>query len=102
MARRPVLRPSTWRARRLRQADGVPDVRPTAPITWPIWRRSDDPAFAGRYPSDYLAAEPRRLMAWHLVGGLDPLSPADLRRPARDTTRLLEDWIRTDGLKDLK
>ena len=64
----------------------------------------DDPAFAGRYPSDYLAAAPRRLMAWHLVGGLDPLSPADLTgdEPDDGYPTLLEDWIRTDGLKTLK
>ena len=64
----------------------------------------DDPAFAGRYPSDYLAAAPRRLMAWHLVGGLDPLSPADLTgdEPDDGYPTLLEDWIRTDGLKALK
>ena len=62
----------------------------------------DDPAFAGRYPSDYLAAAPpRRLMAWHLVGGLDPLSPADLTgdEPDDGYPTLLEDWIRTDGLQ---
>ncbi|MCY4483298.1 MAG: hypothetical protein OXC12_10520 [Spirochaetaceae bacterium] len=63
-----------------------------------------DPAFTGRYPCDYLAAAPRRLMAWHLVGGLDPLSPADLTgdEPDDDYPTLLEDWIRTDGLQALK
>ena len=64
----------------------------------------DDPAFAGRYPRDYLAAAPRRLVAWHLVGGLDPLSPDDLtgEEPDDGYPTLLEDWIRTDGLLALK
>ena len=64
----------------------------------------DDRAFAGRYPCDYLAPPPRRLMAWHLVGGLDPLCPADLTgdEPDDGYPVLLEDWIRTDGLQALK
>lgn len=64
----------------------------------------DDPAFAGRYPSDYLAPAPRRLMAWHLVGGLDPLAPEELTgaEPDDGYPVLLEDWIRSDGLQALK
>jgi L-alanine-DL-glutamate epimerase-like enolase superfamily enzyme len=64
----------------------------------------DDPAFAGRYPSDYLAPARRRLMAWHLVGGLDPLSPDELTgdEPDDGYPVLLEDWIRADGLQALK
>ena len=64
----------------------------------------DDAAFAGRYPSDYLTAPRRRLMAWHLVGGLDPLTRADLTgdEPDDGYPVLLEDWIRTDGLQALK
>ena len=35
--------------------------------------------FAGLYPRDFLAPGPlRRLPAWHLVGGLDPLTPDEL------------------------
>ena len=44
--------------------------------------------FSGRYPRDFLAAEPlRRLPAWHLVGGLDPLTPDELTgaSPTTDT-----------------
>ncbi len=62
-------------------------------------------SFRGLYPADYLAAEPpRRLRAWHLVGGLDPLTPDELtgREPADGYPVLLADWIRTDGLKCLK
>jgi hypothetical protein len=35
--------------------------------------------FRGLFPADFLTASPpRRLLAWHMVGGLDPLEPADL------------------------
>jgi L-alanine-DL-glutamate epimerase-like enolase superfamily enzyme len=65
----------------------------------------DAPAFRGRYPSDFLV-KPRReqLVAWHLVGGLDPLEPSDLREPAPNDGYpvLLRDWIASDGLKCLK
>ncbi len=64
----------------------------------------DDPAFAGRYPCDYLKPARRRLMAWHLVGGLDPLAPEELTgaEPDDGYPVLLEDWIRSDGLQALK
>lgn len=64
----------------------------------------DDPAFAGRYPSDYLAPARRQLMAWHLVGGLDPIAPAELTggEPDDGYPVLLDDWIRSDGLQALK
>lgn len=64
----------------------------------------DDPAFAGRYPGDYLTPARRRLMAWHLVGGLDPLAPEELTgaEPDDGYPVLLEDWIRSDGLQALK
>lgn len=64
----------------------------------------DDPAFAGRYPADYLAPARRRLMAWHLVGALDPLAPDELTgaEPDDGYPVLLEDWIRRDGLLALK
>jgi L-alanine-DL-glutamate epimerase-like enolase superfamily enzyme len=61
--------------------------------------------FAGRYPQDYLVAEaPRRLRAWHLVGGVDPLEPSDLtgKEPHDGYPVLLRDWIDADGLKCLK
>lgn len=61
--------------------------------------------FEGRYPSDYLvAARPERLRTWHLVGGLDPLTEADLTgdEPKDGYPVLLGDWIQRDGLKCLK
>ena len=62
-------------------------------------------SFSGRYPEDYLLRERREtLPAWHLVGGLDPLTPADLtgNEPADGHPVLLADWIRRDGLRCLK
>lgn len=61
--------------------------------------------FKGRHPADYLAAErAERLPAWHLVGGLDLLEPADLTGTEPDDGHpvLLADWIQRDGLKCLK
>ncbi len=61
--------------------------------------------FAGRFPQEFLVL-PRRqkIPAWHLVGGLDPLEPADVKPPMpRDGHPVaLTDWIRRDGLKCLK
>ncbi|MDF1516096.1 MAG: enolase C-terminal domain-like protein, partial [Anaerolineae bacterium] len=44
------------------------------------------------------------LLAWHLVGGVDPLKPADLtgNEPDDGYPVLLTDWIKRDGLKCLK
>ena len=61
--------------------------------------------FRGSYPSDWLAREPASpLRAWHLVGGLDPLVPADLTgaEPADGFPVLLGEWIERDGLQCLK
>ncbi|HPD32491.1 MAG TPA: hypothetical protein PLL20_21060, partial [Phycisphaerae bacterium] len=61
--------------------------------------------FSGRYPADYLIADPKkRLAAWHLVGGLDPLDASELSgsEPEDGYPVLLLDWIRRDGLKCLK
>ena len=61
--------------------------------------------FAGRYPSDYLRRpRPDHLAAWHLVGGLDPLSASGLRgdEPDDGYPVLLADWIARDGLRCLK
>jgi L-alanine-DL-glutamate epimerase-like enolase superfamily enzyme len=64
----------------------------------------DDPIFAGKYPADYLQPRRNDLIAWHLVGGLDPLTTHDLRgdEPDDGYPILLPDWIRRDGLKALK
>ncbi len=62
-------------------------------------------SFAGRYPQDYLSLPPaRRLAAWHLVGGRDPLDAADLdgSEPDDGYPVLLPDWIERDGLRCLK
>jgi L-alanine-DL-glutamate epimerase-like enolase superfamily enzyme len=61
--------------------------------------------FRGKYPDQFLAAQPpTRLAAWHLVGGLDPLSPDDLTgaEPDDGYPALLGDWIDRDGLTCLK
>ncbi|MDX1564089.1 MAG: enolase C-terminal domain-like protein [Phycisphaeraceae bacterium] len=68
---------------------------------------SDEPDvdFRGRHPADCLVdSPPDRLLAWHLVGGLDPLEPADLSGDEPDDGHpvLLRDWIATDGLRCLK
>jgi len=62
-------------------------------------------SFEGRYPCDYLLSEPReRLVAWHLVGGLDLLDASERTgsEPDDGYPVLLPDWIRRDGLKCLK
>jgi L-alanine-DL-glutamate epimerase-like enolase superfamily enzyme len=61
-------------------------------------------SFAGRYPADFLVAPAATLPAWHLVGGLDPLGPADVPPDApRDGYPLhLAAWIARDGLRCLK
>ncbi|MEE2946868.1 MAG: enolase C-terminal domain-like protein [Verrucomicrobiota bacterium] len=61
--------------------------------------------FAGRFPGDFLDANPSSTMpAWHLVGGLDPLDESELTgaEPDDGNPVLLADWIRTDGLTCLK
>ena len=62
-------------------------------------------SFRGRYPAEFLRpVRDEKLEAWHLVGGLDPLSAAELRgdEPVDEHPVLLADWIRRDGLKCLK
>lgn len=62
-------------------------------------------SFDGRFLPDFL--RPTRtevLPAWHLVGGLDPLSTDELtgKEPNDGYPVLLADWIRRDGLECLK
>ncbi|HWX22885.1 MAG TPA: enolase C-terminal domain-like protein [Candidatus Binatia bacterium] len=62
-------------------------------------------SFRGRYPADYLSAEPAQsLRAWHLVGGLDLLDHGELTgtEPNDGHPVVLTDWIERDGLKCLK
>jgi L-alanine-DL-glutamate epimerase-like enolase superfamily enzyme len=65
---------------------------------------SDGGTFHGRHPADYLSPRRDALEAWHLVGGLDPLTAEELRgdEPKDGHPVLLADWIRRDGLKCLK
>ena len=61
--------------------------------------------FDGRYPADYLVAQPPSILpAWHLIGGKDPLDESELTgsEPDDGYPVLLRDWIRRDGLKCLK
>lgn len=64
-----------------------------------------DVSFAKRYPAEFLVNPPPvKIPAWHLVGGLDPLSKDDLtgQEPDDGHPVLLTDWITQDGLKCLK
>ena len=57
------------------------------------------------YPEQFIQRpRPDRIRAWHLVGGKDPVSPAELTgdEPDDGYPVLLRDWIRRDGLKCLK
>ena len=61
--------------------------------------------FTNQCPADFLiASPPQRLLAWHLVGGLDPLDESELtgHEPNDGYPALLRDWIRRDGLQCLK
>ncbi len=67
--------------------------------------RDSSASFAGRYPADFLTAQPPlTLRACHLVGGLDPLEPSELtgHEPQDGHPVVLTDWIQRDGLKCLK
>jgi len=62
-------------------------------------------SFKDAYPADYLVfPRPERLLAWHLVGGMDPIDESDLNgaEPDDGYPVLLSEWIRRDGLKSLK
>lgn len=71
----------------------------------PAADRASEVSFAGRYPGEFL--RPHRydsLLAWHLVGGLDPIAEHDLvgDEPHDGHPVVLVDWIKRDGLKALK
>jgi L-alanine-DL-glutamate epimerase-like enolase superfamily enzyme len=64
-----------------------------------------DATFQNRFPAQDLASPcPRSIVAWHLVGALDPLETTDLTGEEPDDGRpvLLRDWIKRDGLQCLK
>ena len=61
--------------------------------------------FHGFFPNDFLEKPPPgRIPAWHLVGGKDLLSEAELTgaEPDDGYPVLLPDWIKRDGLTCLK
>ncbi len=62
------------------------------------------PAFAGRHLSEFVTPDPRpALPLYHLVGALDPLTPADVTIPVNDgLPETLGEWITRDGLTHLK
>lgn len=67
--------------------------------------RPDRLFFKGKYPADFLNYPPaREMLAWHLVGGKDPLDASELigTEPDDGYPVLLTDWIKRDGLKCLK
>lgn len=65
-------------------------------------------SFADRWPSDFFVANGRSanasLPAWHLVGGLDPLTKEDCtgEEPDDGYPVTLTEWIERDGLNCLK
>jgi L-alanine-DL-glutamate epimerase-like enolase superfamily enzyme len=60
--------------------------------------------FAGERLDSYISKSPQpRMPLYHLVGALDPLTPADVASPVNDgMPETLGDWIRRDGLTHLK
>jgi L-alanine-DL-glutamate epimerase-like enolase superfamily enzyme len=62
------------------------------------------PEFRGERLDRYVDRRPRpRMPLYHLVGALDALGPAEIRRPVGDgLPETLADWIRADGLTHLK
>lgn len=77
----------------------------THDLSWYLESAADSNVdFRGLYPQDFLVRSPsRKLPAWHLVGGLDPLDADDVHQPLNDgSPLLLRDWIKHDGLQCLK
>ncbi len=60
--------------------------------------------FHGLHLSQFIAAKPQpTLPLYHLVGALDPLTPADIQKPVGDKLpKTLGEWIQRDGLTHLK
>ncbi len=62
-------------------------------------------SFKHLFPKDFLVSSPSKtVVAWHLVGGKDPLESEDLTgdEPNDGYPVLLRDWILRDGLTCLK
>jgi L-alanine-DL-glutamate epimerase-like enolase superfamily enzyme len=62
------------------------------------------PEFRGEYLDRYTLRRPKsRMPLYHLVGALDPLTPADVQQPIGDgLPESLDAWIAADGLTHLK
>ena len=62
------------------------------------------PAFKGEYLDRYVAAKPKPAMPlYHLVGAVDPLTPADIAKRINDgMPETLPEWIQYSGLDHLK
>jgi L-alanine-DL-glutamate epimerase-like enolase superfamily enzyme len=62
------------------------------------------PAFRGKHLSQFVRPDPvPALPLYHLVGALDPLTPADVKQPIGDgLPETLADWIPFNGLTHLK
>jgi len=62
------------------------------------------PEFKGEYLSQYVLKEPkRRLPMYHLVGAVDPIVEADIKRRINDgLPETLPEWINYNGLTHLK
>lgn len=60
--------------------------------------------FRGEYLDRYTLRAPRqRLPLYHLVGALDPLTPADVQQPVGDgLPESLDAWVAAEGLTHLK
>jgi L-alanine-DL-glutamate epimerase-like enolase superfamily enzyme len=63
-----------------------------------------DDQFKGEYLDKYTLRQPKpTLPLYHLVGAIDPLTPADVKQPLKDgLPESLADWIKADGLTHLK
>jgi L-alanine-DL-glutamate epimerase-like enolase superfamily enzyme len=60
--------------------------------------------FKGEYLSQYVSKDPKpRMPLYHLVGAVDPLTEADVKKPVGDgLPETLPEWIRYNGLTNLK
>jgi L-alanine-DL-glutamate epimerase-like enolase superfamily enzyme len=63
-----------------------------------------DGSFAGKYLDQYALPQPKEsLSLYHLVGALDPLTAAEVKKPVGDgLPETLYEWIGRDGLTHLK
>jgi L-alanine-DL-glutamate epimerase-like enolase superfamily enzyme len=62
------------------------------------------PDYRGEYLSAYVTAEPKqRMPLYHLIGALDPLTGADIKKRINDgLPETLPEWIHHDGLTHFK